>query len=170
MIHYAHGATSGPACIAYDNTRTTRDLVVTGLTFIRDNVTCRNCLADVDDTGNVTEDAARAQNALAYDPLDFGHIPADPNTIFVNPVVMFTVIVCPADARGDVTRRDTPDQAGFAVAEFGHFHANEARAYAERQALTSGFAVVYPLVRYPRHLRAYRPIAYRDGSTWYRVI
>jgi hypothetical protein len=29
---------------------------------------------------------------------------------------------------------------------------------------------VYPLVQYPRHLRAYWPIAYRDRSTWYRVI
>jgi len=170
VIHHAHGATSGPSCIAYDNTRMTRDLVVTGLSFIRDHVTCPNCLADVDDTGNVTYDAARAQNATAYNPIDFGHIPADPNTIFVNPTVVFTVIVCPFDVDGDVTRRDTPDQPGFAMEGFSRHSAVEARAYAEHQALINGFVVVYTLVQYPRHLPAYRPIAYRDRSTWYRVI
>lgn len=170
MIHHAHGATSGPSCIAYDNTRTTKDLVVTGLTFIRDHVTCPNCRADVDETGNVTEDAARAQNAMAYNPVDFGHVPADPNTIFVNPMVVYTVIVCPTDATGDVTRRDTPEQPGFAMEGFGHFNSTAAITYAEQQALINGFVVVYPRVEVPRHLAAYRPLAYRDRSTWYRVI
>lgn len=170
MIHHAHPVTSGPSCIAYDNTRTTKDIVVTDLTLIRGNVTCPNCLADVSPSGNVTEEAAQAQNAVGYDPTDFSYVAVDPDQIFTDPMVIFTVVVCPHNATGDVTRRDNPYQPGFAMAAFGHFEASTVREYAEHQAAANGFVVVYPKVRYPRHLPAYRPIAYRDETTWYRVI
>jgi len=170
MIHHAHGATSGPSCIAYDNLRTTKDLVVTGLTFLREHVTCPNCLIDTDDLGNVTEEASLAQNALAYDPLDFSHVPEDPSVIFTDPTIIYTVIVCPTDVTGDVTRRDNPDQPGFAMEGFVHLAATEARIYAEHHALINGMTVVYNLVEFPRHLPAHQPVAYRDRSTWYQVI
>jgi hypothetical protein len=170
MIHHAHAATSGPACIASDNTRTTRDIVVTGLTFIRDHVTCPNCLADVDDTGNVIEQAARAQNAMAYNPLDFPHVAEPPSEIFPDPAMTYTVVLLPTSATGDVTRRDTPYQPGFAMERYAHCTSACAIAYAEDRTPDDGFSVVYPLVEFPRHLPGHRPIAYYGHSIWFRVL
>lgn len=169
MIHYAHGVTCGPSCIAYDNTITTDDIVVTDLTFNWRHVTCANCIVDVDEAGNVTDEAARAQAATDYNPIGFSHIPINPYVIFTKSTNIYTVIVCPTDT-GDSPQRDTPDQAGFAMEGFGHFNSAMAIIHAENQARINGFVVVYPLVALPRHLRAYRPIAYRDRSTWYRVV
>lgn len=171
MIHYAHPVTSGPACISSDNTRTTKDLVVTGLTFVRDHVTCQNCLVDVDDTQNVTNEAAWAQNRSAgYDPMGFPHVSEDVLAIFPDPAIVYTVVILPTICEGDATKRDTPQQPGFAIKGFQHFTTGEAVVFAEREAGPDGYAVVYPLTAFPRHLPAHRPIAYYYRATWHKAV
>jgi hypothetical protein len=170
MIHHAHPVTSGAACIASDNTRTNKDIRITGLTYVREVVTCPNCLVDVDDTGNTTERAARAQNAMAYNPLDFPHVAEPSSEIFTNPAMTYTVVLLPVKATGDATKRDTPYQSGFAMDRYAHCTTACAIAYAESRTPDDGFSVIYPLVEFPRHLPGYRPIAYYGHSTWFKVL
>lgn len=171
MIHHVHGATCVPSCIAYDNTRTIKDLVITGLTNRVEHVTCRNCWADIDDTGNITLEAARAQNrATGYDPMGFAHAEDNASAIFPDPTIAYTVIILPKNCNEDATKRDLPDQPGFAMDQFQHFTAREAVAFAEREAGPDGFASVYLLTAFPRHIPAHEPVAYYYQQTWHRVV
>jgi hypothetical protein len=170
-IHQAHVVTSGPACVAYDNHRSIPDA---RCTFVTDDVTCLPCLIDVDDTGQVTEVAARAQNTDHYDPYDFVSFPASAAEVIVDTDAEYTIITMATDGNPDALT--DPVGPGFHLGRIQHLTADRVAPVAEELAQMGHDVVIYHgHITYPRHLRGHRPIGYvapmqsDPGYTWFRV-
>lgn len=170
-IHQAHQTTRRPACVAYSNTRSLPDAKVT---FVTDNVTCLPCLLDIDERGQVTEEAARAQQSDHYDPYDYTSFPSTSAEVIVNTASNYTIITMAREP--DPIVDADPVGPGFHLDRLQHLTGSRVVVVAEELAQMGHDVIVYyGHVTYPRHLRGHRPIGYvapiqsDPGYTWFRV-